>query len=173
MATRRRDHGARNALRAELIAFTVYGDPMPKGSKTAVVRGARAVLLDGRRGPARAKYALWKTAIAAVARQQVAQLPALLDGAIGMTVVFHLRRPKSQTRAQRAVVWHTTRPDVDKLLRAVLDPLTGVIIADDARIAYVIASKRFALADEPTRAEITITCLQEGAKACPAEHYAV
>ena len=149
------------------ISFYVCGDPSPKGSKTAVVRGGRAVLLDGRRGPARVKYALWKENVATYA--QIAMqfhctddVQAPLDGALGIEVVFYLSRPKNETKLQRARTWHTVRPDADKLLRAVLDPLSKIVITDDARIALVRVEKRYAATPDAIGAQITVIQLQQG-----------
>ena len=150
------------------ISFFVSGDPSPKGSKTAVVRGGRAVLLDGRRGPARAKYALWRDSVAVCARlaMHTATKPynilTPLDGPLSIEVVFYLLRPKNETKAQRARTWHTVRPDVDKLLRAVLDPLSGVVITDDARIALARVTKRYAVTPDAIGALITVFKLFEG-----------
>ena len=149
------------------ISFYVSGDPSPKGSKTAVVRGGRAVLLDGRRGPARVKYARWKENVATYA--QIAMRvgcthdkQAPLDGALGIEVVFYLSRPKNETKLQRSRTWHTVRPDADKLLRAVLDPLSKIVITDDARIALVRVEKRYAATPDAIGAQITVIQLQQG-----------
>ena len=150
------------------ISFFVCGDPSPKGSKTAVVRGGRAVLLDGRTAGARAKYALWRDSVAVCARlaMHTATKPynilTPLDGPLGIEVVFCLSRPKNETKAQRARTWHTVRPDADKLLRAVLDPLSGVVITDDARIALVRVTKRYARTPDAIGAQITVIQLQQG-----------
>ena len=150
------------------ISFYVCGDPSPKGSKTAVVRGGRAVLLDGRRGPARVKYALWKENVATYAQIAMrvvgatAGVYAPLDGALGIEVVFYLPRPKNETKAQRSRTWHTVRPDADKLLRAVLDPLSKIVITDDARIALVRVEKRYAATPDAIGAQITVIQLQQG-----------
>ena len=150
------------------ISFYVSGDPSPKGSKTAVVRGGRAVLLDGRRGPARVKYALWRDSVATYAQIAMrvvgatAGVYAPLDGALGIEVVFYLPRPKNETKLQRARTWHTVRPDADKLLRAVLDPLSKIVITDDARIALVRVEKRYAATPDAIGAQITVIQLQQG-----------
>ena len=152
------------------ISFYVCGDPSPKGSKTAVVRGGRAVLLDGRRGPARVKYAAWKENVATYARIAMrtgftrvhGDVYAPLDGPLGIEVVFYLPRPKKETKLQRARTWHTVRPDADKLLRAVLDPLSKIVITDDARIALVRVEKRYAATPDAIGAQLTVIQLQQG-----------
>ena len=146
------------------VTFHVYGDPSPKGSKTAVVRDGRAVLLDGRTGPARAKYALWRDTVAVYARMAMSvgtshMLYEPMDGALSIEVVFYLRRPQNETKLERLRTWHTVRPDADKLLRAVLDPLSKIVIADDARIAFVRVEKLFAPTPDVIGARITVTNL--------------
>ena len=151
-----------------MISFYVCGDPSPKGSKTAIVRGGRAVLLDGRTEGARAKYALWRDSVAVCARlaMHTATKPynilTPLDGPLSIDVVFYLARPKNETKLQRARTWHTVRPDADKLLRAVLDPLSKIVITDDARIALVRVEKRYAATPDAIGAHITVIQLQQG-----------
>ena len=124
------------------------------------------MLLDGRRGPARVKYALWRDSVAMYARIAMNvghdEKQAPLDGPLSIEVVFYLPRPKNETKAQRARTWHTVRPDVDKLLRAVLDPLSGVVITDDARIALARVTKRYAVTPDAIGALITVSKLFEG-----------
>jgi len=54
---------------------------------------------------------------------------------------FYFAKPKS---APKKLILKTTRPDIDKLIRAVLDGLTGVVFDDDAKVVCVHASKGFA-----------------------------
>ena len=56
--------------------------------------------------------------------------------------MFYLPRPKKYQR--RLHVAHTTAPDLDKLVRSVLDALTEVVYLDDAQVVEVLAVKRYA-----------------------------
>jgi Holliday junction resolvase RusA-like endonuclease len=56
-----------------------------------------------------------------------------------LSVIFYLPRPKTATREFPAVM-----PDVDKLLRAVFDSLSGIIYLDDSRIIRATAQKLYA-----------------------------
>jgi Holliday junction resolvase RusA-like endonuclease len=141
------------------VELLVFGEPMPKGSKTAVVRNGKATLLDARRGESRKRYELWKTAVAVEARYAMRH-SGPLDGPLAIVATFSLRRPKHESRDERTRTWHTVRPDADKLLRAVLDPLSGVVIADDARIAHVVVAKRYAVGRPGVH--ITISQLKQG-----------
>jgi Holliday junction resolvase RusA-like endonuclease len=81
----------------------------------------------------------------------------LLDEPLELSVIFYLPRPKTvQDRAYPAVM-----PDVDKLLRAVFDSLSGVIYVDDSRIITVSAQKRYA-DDRGPGASIRVNTLPKG-----------
>lgn len=66
------------------------------------------------------------------------------DGPVAIELTFHLPAPKSV----RCLI-PRTRPDGDKLERAVLDSLTGVIYADDGQVADCVRRKRWAQAEGP------------------------
>lgn len=65
------------------------------------------------------------------------------DCPVGLLVTFTLPRPASAPRRR----WAPDRkPDLDKLLRAVLDALTASgAVVDDARVVKASASKRYGL----------------------------
>ncbi len=52
-------------------------------------------------------------------------------------------------------VWHTGRPDVDNLVKA-MDCLTGVIWEDDAQIVSLLARKMYASGDESSKVEVFV-----------------
>lgn len=129
---------------AGAVSFTVAGDPVPQGSKQAFVVGKRAVVTE--RG--RASLGPWRNQIAAAA---AAHLEEPLAGPVRVELSFTLARPKSHYRTGRyagellpaAPTWHATRPDVDKLSRAVLDALSGVAYRDDGQVAELDSCKLF------------------------------
>jgi Holliday junction resolvase RusA-like endonuclease len=66
---------------------------------------------------------------------------------------FVFQRPKSLPKK----VWlNTKRPDLDKLIRAVLDGLANVIIPDDAQVISISSEKRYADGPEMPGAEIVV-----------------
>lgn len=91
-------------------------------------------------------------------KQEIAQT-ALAIGADGfrrdtpveVTMNFYFTRPKSATLAKRPGM--TVKPDGDKLVRAVFDALTGVLIEDDAQIVEFHARKHYG---GPERVEIRV-----------------
>ena len=59
-----------------------------------------------------------------------------------MTLEFQLRRPRTVRRE-----YPTVPPDLDKLIRAVLDSLSGIAYIDDSQVVEIIARKSYA--EEP------------------------
>ena len=126
----------------QTVRLEIYGTPRPQGSKTAFVRGGHAVVTEGGSKSGREGHQAWRQAVATAARDwQLAHDRPLLDGPLFLRVDFRLQRPKSipKSRAFPAV-----KPDLDKLIRSVLDSLSGVVIADDARVVCVEAAKVYA-----------------------------
>lgn len=62
-----------------------------------------------------------------------------VSGPVALTVVFSFRQPKSAKKRHHP----TVKPDIDKLLRTVLDALTGVVYYDDAQVISVAAQKTY------------------------------
>jgi crossover junction endodeoxyribonuclease RusA len=77
------------------------------------------------------------------------QAQSLFDGPVRVRIVFNRSRPKSK---RKKAMYAATRPDIDKLARAVLDAMTGIVFIDDAQVAGLIAEKRYA-----DRASVEIT----------------
>ncbi len=134
--------------------FVVYGIAIPQGSKSAFVVKGRAVVTDGKKGPALKE---WRAAIANEARAWIKrnQEFAPIDGPVDLTVTFYLPRPKT---APRRVVFPATKPDLDKLTRAVGDALKGIAYTEDSRIVDLHIRKRFAIKSTP-RAEIGVRAM--------------
>lgn len=72
----------------------------------------------------------------------------------GVTVNIYKARPKCHYKADgelsalgKRSQAPTSKPDVDKVLRAVLDGLTGIVYKDDAQITAVIVHKWWAATD--------------------------
>lgn len=77
--------------------------------------------------------AAWRSAVALQAKLAGA-LPA--EGAIDIELTFTMPRPRTVTRAHP-----TVPPDLDKLIRAVLDGLTAIAYRDDAQVTSITARK--------------------------------
>jgi crossover junction endodeoxyribonuclease RusA len=133
-----------------VIKFHVSGVPRPKGSMRAFIpKGwTRPVLTNSSTA-----VKTWEQAIRSVAQDHAA---AFTTDPVRVRLSFAMPRPKSLSRlASRRP--HTKRPDVDKLARAALDALTGVIFKDDSQVFSLHAVKRYALEEEAPHVNIMIS----------------
>ena len=134
-----------------MIKFRVNGTPAPQGSKRHV-GGGRMIEMSKAVGP-------WREAVRAETQRYLAPHEHTRDPRnragwpAAVRIVFILPRPAAhygRRSGQRYVKdsapgYPTTRPDVDKLARAVLDGLVaGGLFADDAQVAVLYAAKRYA-----------------------------
>jgi crossover junction endodeoxyribonuclease RusA len=132
------------------ITFRVASVPVPKGSMRAFVRGGRPILTSDNRS-----LKGWEAIVRAQAQ---AHVQALWPASVAVTLAFALPRTKSlPKRTERA---HLTKPDLDKLARAVLDALTGVAFNDDAQVTQLACKKRYALEGEQPGVLVTLTQAQ-------------
>jgi crossover junction endodeoxyribonuclease RusA len=120
------------------VSFFVPGIPRPKGSYRPISikskKGQRTVLLSP------ASTVEWQAKVALAARE--ARVP-LAEGPVAVFLVFVLPRPKKPTHP------YPTRPDIDKLARAVLDGLTGVAFGDDGQVCRLFAWKYWPTDGDP------------------------
>jgi crossover junction endodeoxyribonuclease RusA len=128
------------------VAFTVLGDPQPQGSKTVVQsKGRRPRTIED--NPLTMP---WRQAVAATALEAMGDRQ-LRTGPLKLTATFVLKRPASHWGTGRnhgqlkpsAPIYCPTRPDADKLLRAIGDALTGVVFRDDVQLVIVHAEKHY------------------------------
>lgn len=118
-------------------SFFVEGVAVPQGSKSARVYGGRAVLTDGFGDKPRVLKA-WRRAVFEAAPKLGLDVPVVVE------LCFVLPRPKSRPRD----VFVAVKPDLDKLVRAVLDGLTSTktevgLLRDDSRVVRLVAEKRY------------------------------
>lgn len=120
------------------FSFWTDGTPAPQGSKKHVGRG---VLVESSK-----KIDPWRKAIKQSLLTQKPKDMLPMDGPLFCAVEFWLPRPTSHPKTK--VTLPVGPPDVDKLARGALDPLTqNGIIHDDARIIDMLVVKRFVPTD--------------------------
>ena len=136
---------------ASAVAFKVLGLPAPQGSKSAYVRGGRAVIVDGTSKTGRAKHLSWRDAVAEAADR--AREGLQFGGPVSVHVEFYLPLPVSDPHR----TLHYKKPDIDKLVRSVLDSLTSSgLIRDDALVHALHATKQYARDGHWTGASIAV-----------------
>ena len=125
------------------ITFEVEGLPMPQGSHTAVSRGGKPALIPAGTSTSRKAFATWRGLVADAAADMVPD-DGPLDGPLEVSITFRLPMPGSRNADTRRAgwAWAATKPDLDKLVRAVGDSLVaGGLIRDDSRIVRITAEK--------------------------------
>ena len=121
--------------------FFVPGAPIPQGSLKFI--NGHAIHVRA------ADLATWRAMIYAKARESV----PMREGAVYVGLTFVMRRPKTVKRDLPFV-----RPDLDKLVRAVLDGLTGAAYNDDEQVCVLAAEKVYG---DQTGVFITIGSVDE------------
>lgn len=127
--------------RVTLVELWVAGVPQPQGSKRLF--GGR--LVEGNDASLRP----WRATIAGEARYAFSGEPT--TEAVFVNLGFMFPRPKSHYGSGRnageikrnAPAYKSTRPDLDKLVRAVLDSLTGIVFVEDSQVAGLSAWKDY------------------------------
>ena len=129
-----------------MIQVFVPGVARPQGSKTAYYRGGRCVLVEANK-----ELPVWRAAVQdELEAANVGCEP--MQGAISLTVIFFMPRPKTVKRA-----FPTTAYDLDKMVRAIGDACTkSGVIDDDSQICEIVAHKVYADEDLPQGALITL-----------------
>jgi len=156
------------------IRFAVNGVPQQQGSKTARVYPIRdlesalhrilqspnprkkfmATVKAGLFDANSKKLDAWRKQVTSEAframRQQQHMQP--IDVAVEVAVNFYFERPKNHFGTGRnadklkesAREYPSVKPDIDKLLRAVLDSMSGVVFNDDCQVVKCTVSKGYA-----------------------------
>ena len=148
------------------FAFTVHGVAQAKGSMRAFAPkgGGRPIVTDGNRN-----VKGWQYLVASAAGDALARVPddtraRLYASALRCELVFYLPRPKA---LRAAIVPHTKRPDIDKLVRAACDALTGIVWHDDAQVVELVAVKRYAETGAGPRVDVRVTLEPQARIAAP------
>lgn len=134
------------------VSFTVAGVPIPQGSSRAFVVKGRAVVTSSNKN-----LAQWRQRIATEAQRVADEMGFYRDGKFAYTVLADFYFPRTKSMGKK-LIRHTVRPDLDKVQRAVGDGITGILIADDAKIDRWSVSKSY-LPPDPLhgpRVEITV-----------------
>ena len=90
--------------------------------------------------------------VALAIRQQ--NLTSPMEGPVRMAVEFVFKRPKSHSNKSgiktTAPMWHTSRPDIDNLIKLVMDVCTEMeVYADDTQVVRLETVKRYANDEKP------------------------
>lgn len=132
--------------------IVVYGLAVPQGRPRAVRRGNYIGVYEDKASRN------WKQDIKWQAINQGLKNP--IDSPIYLQIHFFLPRPKS---LPKRIIYHTRKPDLDNLVKAVKDALRGLAYRDDSQIVRMEAWKGYG---NPPRVEIAIMEEQVWQKVC-------
>lgn len=121
------------------ISFTVPGKPQGKGRARAARRGDYVTIYTPEKTVA-------YEGLIALAGEKAMNGRALVEGPVQLTItaVFSIPKGWSQKkRTSRPIHWHTSRCDLDNVVKAVGDGLNGIVWRDDSQVAMVKAIKLY------------------------------
>lgn len=122
------------------FTFVVRGVPVPQGSTRAFIpKGWNRPIITA----ANSKTKPWRQEIAGCALAEMErQGLSKIGRQVGVKITAYFSFPRPQS-LKKSVTEKTTKPDVDKLLRSLLDALTGVVFEDDSQVVMIAAKKGF------------------------------
>ena len=138
------------------ITFTAPCVPVaqPRQRQRVVQAGGRAFAQNytPRNSPVNA----FKAAVQLAASQAYAGPP--LDEPLEMSVTFVFARKKNQIWKTKPMprLPHAGKPDLDNLLKSLMDALTGTLFVDDARVTRLTACKFVASGSEQPHCEVIV-----------------
>ena len=145
------------------IHLKFLGEPAPQGSKVQTKWGGLKEVST--------KIQPWRASVQYACEKQYHGEP--IAEPVALDVTFLLPRPKGDFSTAKgkedqlkpsAPVHHTKTPDVDKLLRGLLDPMTvrcgGNVLSDDSVVVELQARKRYAEVKESVGALVTVRLLR-------------
>lgn len=132
-------------------SFHVSGKPMTKGSTKSFINPKTGRLVT------QSTNKLLKDWEALIAREYRSKIGIMHTGPVKVSLVFKFVRPlshikKGPNQSIKLKYWAPLYPtsracgDIDKLIRAVLDALTGKAYADDSQVINISAFKTYTYA---------------------------
>jgi crossover junction endodeoxyribonuclease RusA len=125
-----------------VVRFEAHGDPVGQGSLRAFVANGRAHVTYGPRATA---LGTWRGVVGAAAIDAMADREPVA-GSVVVEARFTFARPVSHQGARGVLPRFAAAvpgPDIDKLARAVLDALTGIVYRDDRQVRDLLATKAY------------------------------
>lgn len=126
------------------FSFSVLGHPEPQGSMKGFVINGRAVLTSNNKKLKPWRQMVGMTALAAITECAGQHVPVALD------IDFYIAKPQSAPKNRLSP---SVKPDLDKLIRGILDALTGIAFHDDGQVCAINAYKHY---DALERTEIKV-----------------
>lgn len=142
-----------------ILAF-IPGDPTPQGRPRFVRRGRFVGAVD----PERSRN--WKKhARNCIRDTMAANGSTALQGPLHLSVLFafacpasHCPKPTKRNPSPEPLPrrWRASRPDLDNLVKAVMDAANGLVFDDDSQVVTIEARKVWAAQGEPAGVHVTV-----------------
>lgn len=137
------------------VSFFTSGDPIPEGSHKYVgYRNGKPTIVHDN-----LMLAGWRMRVSRDAKNaaQAAGWEPQHNGPVTVEAHFYMPRPKRPKFKGHAA----TKPDLDKLIRAIGDALAdhNGVLAEDSRIVTWITTKEYSSSDQAPGVHITVTAL--------------
>lgn len=150
-----------------VLRETTRGVPKSKGSLSGYAQGKcdncgqavkmHARLVEKKTAGARQDLQSWRIALQTTLQRYTEPIIAEQRGSylqpVAVALTFYLPRPAS---APSYVIRPTTTPDIDKLVRVVLDELKGIVLKDDRQIVNLGVLEYFASGEHDPGVEIEV-----------------
>ncbi len=122
------------------IQFQVHGKPQPQGSSKAFIPKGwkRAIITSDNK-----TLKPWRQDVSQIAMEAMSGQVAT-ESPVQVRIWFQFLRPKS---VKNTVLHKTTKPDIDKLQRSILDSMTGIVFRDDSQVVHLEGFKQFGLTE--------------------------
>lgn len=146
------------------IFFVVPGEPVPKARPRVAMAGGKARAYTPKKSACyeRDVYTFCSAAMAGAAP---------FEGAIALEVHAFFPIPTSYSEKRRLEAigkWHPKRPDLDNVVKSIMDALNGLAWKDDAQVASIYATKALAYSRLQARVEVTVVSLDAPKRASTA-----
>ena len=130
----------------------IPGDPVAKGRPRFARIGRKAVRAFT---PAKTKAYEAKVGLLAMSKRT----GTILQGPVSVSIVAVFKRPQRLMRKKDldGLLWHQSKPDLDNVVKAVLDGLNGVIYVDDKQVVKIAATSYYSEKNNQPRTIITVT----------------
>lgn len=106
----------------------IPGTPAPQGSMRGYIVKDRVNMVSDN-----PKTVPWRHAIAAEVRAEIGNV-VLYPKPLPVSLSLEFIMPRRKAEPVRVTRPHTRKPDLDKLIRATLDALTGLVYDDDSQV---------------------------------------
>jgi Holliday junction resolvase RusA-like endonuclease len=144
------------------VTVVIAGEPVAKGRPRITRRGFAYTPAATRKYEAHGRLA----AQMAMAGRQPIDVPVRIE----LLVELPVPASWSKRKTADAITGHirpTSRPDVDNFLKAILDTINTIVVADDAQVVEVYAKKKFSVAPKMVATIFSLNAASSNRKASP------